>query len=89
MENELSRKRKAVDVAARRLLGFDNVSHVRRTEGSKSRRWTDPEIRAAVMRATDGKPITRHAYRLLRRGLNPQEFPSHNTAFERCPDLFV
>ena len=64
------------------------VSHTRRKRGTTARRWTDDEIRAAVNRATGGRKISFPAYRLLRRELDPDLFPSHNTVASRCPDLF-
>ena len=81
--------RRQRDAAVRRGLGLANVSHVRRTAGSKARRWTDPEIEAAVLSAGGGRKITRHAYKLLRRDLDPNLYPSHNTVFARRPDLFA
>jgi hypothetical protein len=76
------------DAAARRRLGIAAVSHTRRVEGSKSRRWSDPEIRRAVLSISGGQPISRMAYKLARRDLDPNLYPSHNTVYARCPDLF-
>ena len=82
------RVRRQRDAAVRSSLGLANVSHVRRTAGSKARRWTDPEIEAAVLSASGGRKITRHAYKLIRRNLDPMLYPSHNTVYARRPDLF-
>lgn len=64
------------------------VSHTARKSGSRSRRWTDEEIRRAVLSVSGGKPISRMAYKLARRDLDPDRYPTHNTVYARCPDLF-
>lgn len=33
--------------------------------------------------------MSRHAYKLARRNLDPNDSPSHNTVFARRPDLFA
>lgn len=81
--------RRRRDAAVRQSLGLANVSHVRRSQGSKARRWTDAEIEAAVLTVSGGGPISRHAYKVKRRSLDPNEYPSHNTVFARRPDLFT
>ena len=42
-----------------------------------------------MLEATGGRKITRHAYKVLRAGLDPNSCPSHNTVFARRPDLFA
>lgn len=86
--NTRAKVRRQRDAAVRQSLGLQSVSHVRRVAGSKARRWTDPEIEAAVLSVGGGRKISRHAYKLARRNLDPNLYPSHNTVFARRPDLF-
>jgi hypothetical protein len=79
----------AVDSAVRRQRGLDQAVRVRvQPKGSRSRRWTEQELRTAVLRAGGGTKITAARYEAVR-VLAPNDYPSYNTVHKRCPDLFL
>jgi len=80
--------RRERDAAVRRSLGLNSTSHVRRVPASKSRRWTEADIRRAVRSLMGGGSFSRYAYKAKRRDEDPNLYPSHNTVLARCPDLF-